>query len=184
MIKLILLLSLFLSISAFANYAKISEVESGNVTKVFLKESSCGQDCVNLPKDFNSSYSKIVDEKINDLEKPIYTNELIEACVDIDDCDAKSSDKLCPDGFQSYQDNQRLEVSCRRLDGYEQKLSGRKIIDIDEIKKAQFDADKAAKEQAKSLKRSKINEIKAKLKSNQQLTESETREALLFLLNR
>lgn len=141
-----LILLFLMSFSAFGNYSKISEVETGSISKVFTKMKGCGVSCIKLPFGYNKSYHVVVAEMINDFTKPINSKNDIETCIDQTDCEVKNAVKSCADEFEIvFMAADFSDIYCSKLTGYEQKLSGSKIVVEDVAKKAAYDSSQSAK---------------------------------------
>jgi hypothetical protein len=179
------LILFFVSFSLFAgNFAKISEIESRSISGVFNDPKRCGSGCVDISKCSNINYCEVVDEMVDDYDSPNFTTISVESCLDEDDCDQKFLDKTCDfdNGFYSVKDIQRLEVSCRRLDSYNQVLSGKKIIKENPTLKASYMAAEKVKNDAKRAEKDSIISLRLKLESGKTLTPVELSSVLKFLL--
>lgn len=178
MTKLIVIL-IVISTNCFAGFVPSCESGKGGF---FRSKSKCEamssvQECYKSPKGFNCNYHKLIDEYINDIEKPVFqakssvveclaivddpvTTEIDETKTQEEDCLEKASLQVCDSENGQYmvraEDNS--EVYCTKFLGYEQKLSGRKIITEDPVKKAAYIAkiekrDRRSKRVAKSKKK-------------------------------
>lgn len=181
-----IILFLLFSFSAFGNYAKLSEVESSSISKVFTRMKSCGNDCIKIPFGYDSNYHRAIDEMINDYNAPIQSKSEIEICADEVDCNAKNDVKVCLDN------DERVivaldysEIYCSKITGYEQVLSGRKIVAEDVgLKTAYLAAEQSKKDLIKSKKDNVLDVIIPKLEAGSILTPLESRQVLLFLLGK
>ena len=162
--KLILLFLINFSVMGAWYKAPVSEIE-----KKFLDCSYplavlkiCKGDCAEVTNQFSCEYSKISDELVNDLTKPINSKSEIESCLDEVHCQNKLEAKTCSDESERAIKNlDSLEIYCSKITGYEQKLSGRKIIVIDEAKKLSHDAKNLKKKnRRKKIKRGLVNRQK------------------------
>lgn len=180
--KLIILFLLF-SFSAFGNYAKISEVESKSISTVWVKKSKCGSDCIKIPFGYNKNFHKVENEMVNNHDSPIQSKSEIESCVDQDDCESKNAIKVCADELETvYMDEFYSEIYCSKITGYDQKLSGRKIVVEDSGLKSAHIAAKQAERDAKAAKKAAIMLLKDKVNADQDLTPSEQRQVFKYLL--
>lgn len=139
--KFLILILLLFNFTAFAGYIKKSEVDSCEYPKkVYSKMSSCGEDCIKQPKGYNCKYSEVADEMIDDLERPIWaTRSMVEACSGESDCEQKVSEKVCVDERWALTNAEFTETWCNKITGYEQKLSGRKIVVENAAKKTAYE---------------------------------------------
>lgn len=138
------LILLLISFNLYANYIPESQVESCGPKTVWLKPGKCGENCIKIDKDYNCNYSELADEMINDQEKPIWaTRSMVESCSGQADCEQKVSDKECVDERWALTNAEFTETWCNKITGYEQKLSGRKIIVENATKKAAYESSKA-----------------------------------------
>ena len=180
--KLIILILLF-SFSAFGNYAKLSEVETNTISKVWMKKSKCGNDCIKIPLGYNSNYHVVIDQMVNDISSPINSKNDIEICTDKADCDAKNLIKICIDELEIvYMAADFTEIYCSKITGYNQIASGQKIVTEDAGMKAAHMAARQSIKNARIAKKTAIKALKDKLKLNQDLSMAELREVLKYLI--
>jgi hypothetical protein len=140
------LILFLISLNCFANYAPLSEVQSKNITKVYLKRPA--GNFIKLPIGYNPAYYDVVDEMIDDIEKPIYSKSEAEACADQADCEAKNAIKVCADNEETVLMSEDFsEIYCSKLTGYEQKSTGNKIVVENASLKATYEAQQLAKKQ-------------------------------------
>lgn len=145
------LILFLISFNLYANYIPESQVESCGPKTVWLKSKKCGDNCIKINKNYNCNYSELADEMINDIEKPIWAiRSMVEVCSGQLDCEQKVSDKACIDGRHALTNAEFTETWCNKITGYQQKLSGRKIIVENATKKAAYDLAKTSSEAMES----------------------------------
>ena len=102
--------------------------------------------CVDISKSGNHSYYVASDEMVDDPDSPIWgTRSMVESCAGEVECKAQASAKACVDGRESFYNEEYSETWCNKITGYNQKTTGRKIVVVDEVKKAAHDAEQAQK---------------------------------------
>lgn len=122
--------------------------------------------CSKLKKRYNHKYFKLIDEMVNDYDNPINSKNEAEACADQAECEAKNLIKSCLDS-----DGRALmaadfsEIYCSKVTGYNQKLSGRKIVAEDAALKSAYLTQKQADKNAETIKNNGRKAIKAALNS-------------------
>jgi hypothetical protein len=161
--NIFILLFLFLTAKSFAcsNYLPISEAAKA----VALEGGAGSKTCKELPEEeclcFDSiiwESAEIVDEVGNGA--PIYTVNNQQSCtLEIPviedqepantktDCQLKLEALSCGENFEAILREDLLEVRCTRLDGYEQVLTGRKVLQNNPTKFATYQAQQAAQAQ-------------------------------------
>ena len=135
-----LILNIFLMFSAFGDYALLSEVESGNVTKSFTSKPTTGE-YVSIPTGYNSSYHRTADQMKNG--EPNYeAASNIVSCTDSSDCGEKLAVHVCNAETKHYAliNAENTSVYCTKVASYNQIPTGKKIVVIDESLKASYDA--------------------------------------------
>jgi hypothetical protein len=147
--KLISILTILIisNISHGANMAPVSEVEKKILDCEYplTSSGSCQGSCIEIKKEFNCKYSELADEEIDDYSKPTWaTRSMVEVCSGQADCEQKVSDKVCVDERHALTDAEFTETWCNKITGYEQVLSGNKIIVENATKKAAYETAKAA----------------------------------------
>lgn len=163
------LILLFLTFSAMANYIPESKIgiDTQGLT-VFMKKNKCekhySESCMKIPFGYNAETFSIKDQMIDDASSPILgARSMIESCTSLQDCSFISSQKACTDGRHSIYSTELLEVWCNKIVGYNQKLSGQKIVVEDAVKKAQYDIAQAQKKAIEdAIKLGNINRAKCK----------------------
>lgn len=134
--KILTIITLILSNSALANYALRTEVESKSITKVFTKKPKSGN-YIKLPAGYNANSYDVVDEEIDDMEKPNYeAKSSVEACESLEDCKEKELALSCDDINGYFKVRTDEDVYCTKIVSYKKKLSGRKTVKEDAAKKA------------------------------------------------
>jgi len=153
----ILILFLFCA-SAFANFVKKSEFESGDIKRIFTKKLKCGNDCLRIPKGYNKEFHILVDEMVDDLDKKIYSKTEIETCLNQEDCEQKNLEKAC------LNENDKIlmaedfsEIYCSRFLRFEKKPTGFKKVIEDPALKAVFNSKEIKKNQKKAAIRLALN---------------------------
>lgn len=183
---LFIVLTLLFSVNCLADYALESEVASSNVSKVYVKKPKLPGKYVKLPKSLNLAYHVLADEYVDDLTKPKFLKGDLESCIDDADCQTKLEAKVCSDGQEAVKVlTGPKEVYCKVPNGYEQKLSGNKIVVEDAAKKAIFmtaKADEETQNQAEKTRRQQARAMIVKLKNDEDLTPTELRKVLIALL--
>jgi len=144
------LILILISISANASYLPESKVgKDTNGITVYGNSKKCAsvysESCIKIQKGYNPAYSELTDEIVDDYEKPTWaTRSMVEVCSGQADCEQKVSDKACVDERHALTDAEFTETWCNKITGYEQVLSGNKIIVENATKKAAYDSAKAA----------------------------------------
>jgi len=135
-----IILFLLFSISTFGeNWTSISKL---GTNQAFQMQSECervtSSECFDLGDLPQSVYSVSIIE-VDDLNKPIYSKEDVQTCIDNDDCDGKFLSVVCTDNL-SYpiKNYDLLQVYCSKVVGYEKK--SKEVIALDHIKKTAYDA--------------------------------------------
>ena len=144
---LILLTTLLFSQLTLAGWVKLADAEANSVTEYFPRKSNCPGECVYAPSTFETAYFDVVDETEDDLTKPINSKSQAETCDDENDCQSKLSTLVCLDPDEiaiQVLDTDPKEVYCTKVTGYEQKLTGNKVLIENATKKATYLAEKAA----------------------------------------
>lgn len=142
---------LLISLNVFANYIPEDEVGTGNNLTVFTKKNKCelhySKTCIKIPYGYTANYHILVDEYVDDTSSPITTKNDITACVDETDCYAKAGVLSCTDVEEYKTFTEWSEVYCTKTTGYEQMLSGKKIVVEDAALKTAWEAAEAVKAQ-------------------------------------
>lgn len=152
--KYILLSLSILTISAQADWVKISEYNNCSAIG-YHDQSTCQkysqETCAKKPED-NCEVFKLTDVFIADTTKPIYYEYGHFTCTNNEENAEYPQCSLTPDfecnqgGEVVYEyEGSELTRFCKKLNGYEQKLS-HKIIEVDETLKAQKEQEKASKQ--------------------------------------
>lgn len=143
------LILFLITFTASANYVKQAELSTDSISKVWVKQSDCGQGCISIPFGYNKNFHKMIDEEIDDVTSPINSKNDIEACADQAACETALALKVCTDSNETaYIDALFTELYCSKVTGYNQKLSGRKIVVEDAALKTSFESQKT-QDQAK-----------------------------------
>jgi len=175
---LILIFSIFINLSLFAN--EINYTSDGKTFYIYKKDClNKNAICYAFPVGEHYSDFDLIDEYIDDLTKPLYKaaqNEITCGAVEDDpntaDIDeSKTQEQDCLEKFESLscegleagfnwykvrlEDNSK--VYCTAIAGYEQKLSGRKILVLNQTKKD-------ARLLLEAQKKSESNALKAQMK--------------------
>lgn len=162
-----LITSLKVFAASYIPESAINGKEPVNVV-VFFDMGKCqdfhSSQCVEMPPLYNEKYYTLSDEMIDDTTRPINSKNEIEPCLDQSDCESKNLVKTCSDNQeQVYMAKDYSEIYCSKFLRYEQKLSGKKIVVVDDIKKAAYDLDQIAKKNKEErIARGKINRDKCK----------------------
>ncbi len=138
------------TINAFAcmNYIPVSDAE-----KAIALDGTAGKvKCSDVPSEQCLCYDNVVweyydlvDNMVDDVLQPTFSKSETESCVDIADCDAKHTAKVCADAGESPIKNyDTLEVYCSKPTGYVKIVQGKKF-ELNQAKKDAFDANEAAK---------------------------------------
>ena len=141
---------LLISFSASASYLPESKIgQDTNGITIYNNSGKCAsvysEKCIKIKKGYNHVYSELADEMVNDYSKPTWaTRSMVEVCSGQADCEQKVSDKACVDERHALTDAEFTETWCNKITGYEQVLSGNKIIVENATKKAAYDSAKAA----------------------------------------
>lgn len=163
------LLVLLFCFSAQASYIKVDDYCSENKWTAY---SRCpkGATCYKVKEGHSCETHHVVNEIVDDPDKPVFSKNEVEACVAIEDdpvtievdesvtlessCNEKHAMKTCIDvGEYSVIAEDYSEVYCTKLLRHEKKLTGRQVVVIDEVKKAANDIKVSKKES----RRNKIN---------------------------
>ena len=182
-----LLIILFLTFSAFANYIPKTKVGTGESLTVFMKKKKCeshySEICIKIPSGYNSEFHKLKDQMKNDLDSPNWgQRSAIEPCSGESNCSEIALIKECLDGRHSLYNAEYSEVWCNKILSYAQIPSGKKIVSENAELKAIHEADKLSKKLAKQALKDEIELLKVKLIDEQDLTPAELRKVLRHLV--
>lgn len=146
--SLFIVFFMIFSLSVSASYIKESKVGSCEYPITYYSNpAKCGANCIKLKMDYNCEYHEISDEMVSDYEKPIWaTRSMVEVCSGQADCEQKVSEKVCVDERHALTNAEFTETWCNKITGYEQKLSGRKIVVENATRKAAYESAKAQKD--------------------------------------
>ena len=179
-----ILILFLISLNCFGSYALKSEIESGSILKTYTKK--LGGDYLKLPKKgFNSNYHVVVDEMVNDYDSPINSKSETETCTDQADCESKNLVKTCLDQNERVLMAQDFsDIYCSKFTGYNQKLSGNKIVVEDATLKASYLSQKQEDENTENTKHGQRMTIKTKLNDDGwgSLTDTQKGRLIKYLL--
>lgn len=194
------LILFLISFSASANFVKVSELESGAITKVFSKMKKCGNDCIRIPTGFNKSFHKKEEIQVPDYDSPIVSKSESESCSAVaddpetteidesksieDDCQAKLAAKVCSDSDEraiKVLDEGSEEVYCTKTT-YPIVGSGKFHVVEDADLKAAYEIAKAADKAAKKTKKDGLIALKEKLEEGKTLNPPQLSQVLKYLL--
>lgn len=150
--KNILFTVFFISLSSWAQTPAWNNLQD-NV--MYVEKGFCEKQSNTTCYDAGScplAYCDLVDEVVNGA--PIYTVNNQQFCTlgiaegqTKTDCQLKLEALSCAQGFEAILREDLLEVRCTRLDGYEQVLTGRKVLQNNPTKFATYQAQQAAQAQ-------------------------------------
>jgi hypothetical protein len=153
--KNILFAILFISLSTWAQTSAWNNLQD-NV--MYVEREFCEKQSNTLCYDAGSCplvYCDLVDEVVNGA--PIYTVNNQQSCtLEVSegqtktDCQLKLEALVCDENFEAILREDLLEVRCTRLDGYEQVLTGRKVLQSNPTKFATYQAQQAAQAQMRA----------------------------------
>lgn len=136
------LLLFLISFSVMGAYkAPISEVEKKllDCSYPLAVSVSCSGACVEIKKSFKCETHELVDQMIDDPSSPIYeAKSNVVSCLDEADCLTKEAAQVCDsqNGYFVVRVADNSEVYCTKLLGYNQMLSGSKVLQENAIKKS------------------------------------------------
>ena len=108
--------------------------------------------CYKNSKGLSCEYMELADELVNDKSKPIYSKTSIEACSGQEGCESKLALKTCfrDNEGSGFIDKDYTETYCSILTGYQQKLSGSKVVIENPSLKSSYLTAKAISEATKN----------------------------------
>lgn len=151
--------------SSFGAY--IPEGKVGSAKTVYMKKSVCeakeSDSCLFIGRDYRAEYFSKADQMIDDLEKPVYSKNEINNCGEY--CQTiYDAGVTCLDPSENPILNLDLEqIYCSRFLRYEKKASGKKVLIIDEAKRASFEASES-KRLARKKRKAKGQKARKKCK--------------------
>tara|TARA_Y100000310_G_scaffold243676_1_gene248254 strand:- start:22909 stop:23622 length:714 start_codon:yes stop_codon:yes gene_type:complete len=132
-----LLILLLFSLSSWAQFVPVSEIDAGSVTTVYRSQSICPGQCLKIPVGYNKAFHKKVEIMKPDLENPTITKSQGETCLDDEDCQSKLEAKTCTDIEEravKVLDSDPKEVYCTKTT-YPQIGSGQfKVVEDPDLK--------------------------------------------------
>lgn len=155
--RLITFLLFTFTLSAHADWVKLSDYDSCNVLAYYDRhtcENTSHSECVKRPAghegDCEIFQSTLQDVFVDDIERPIRNKTQVASCEDSDSCQASLLALECEEeGAEKFINESYSEVYCSRVTGFEQKFS-HKVAVVDADKFATREAARIAKEQAEA----------------------------------
>jgi len=156
--NLILILLFITSNLSYASmWAEKEKIMSGEKFTKFTRISNCPGECIQVPRGHRYEYFSLSDEEVDDPSKPISSKSEVNSCGEY--CQTLFDEGVsCGDPLEEAILNLDLkEIYCSKFIRFEKKLSGRKVLKVDQAKKG-------AHESAQAILKVQNNAINSQLK--------------------
>lgn len=159
MIKTLILILILFSFNSFADYINQENLTNCLNDNTYSIKTRAINGYYKIPSNFNCKYYRLIAVNQDDLNRPIFTKNEVEACADQADCESKNGSKTCADGEESViMAGDYSEIYCSKNSGSYHQLSVTKVREDASLKSA-YESAKVSSDAQKSAIKSKLQDM-------------------------